>query len=206
MNKAIRLQSGPVAIASVAIVAALAWRFGVRPLEAKAMSLRIEADAAQQELAAARVAGEDVPPDAALVSQVNAVNQQIVSLAGTVQRKPRLHEDLAKVAQDIGVRIGSIEPRGKSGAIASNSSVKIASSSWSAEATGSYEKLARLVDAIETQIPLLRVQGFRMQGGGPLPGAPEATILLEFTNLTLTQDPPEGKTTGAGNARSEVKP
>ncbi|MDX2116698.1 MAG: hypothetical protein SFY96_00785 [Planctomycetota bacterium] len=181
-----RLQTGPLQIACVALVAAAGWRFGLRPLEAKALQLRAEADSAERELRAAETAGELTPPDADLVARVKQADAQVRELATRSTQASRLHEELSRVAQECGVRIASLEPRGRGTPVATNGDLRIANAPWVAEATGSFEGVTRLLDVLEDRVPLSRVQGFRLTGGGPTPGAAETAVSIEFTSFQVS--------------------
>ena len=204
MSYAFKLQAGPIHVAAVTVIAALGWRFGVRPLEAKAMDLRSQADAAEQVITDAKSIGEDIAPDAGIVRQVKAADERLSALASAGQRQSRMHEEVAKVVQECGVRLASIEPRGKSAAAVSNNAVKVTAVAWTVEASGTFDGLTRVLDVLEDRIPLTRVHAFRLVGGGPTPGASEAVLTFDLTSFVVAQTGVE-PSVGAGKAGSQAK-
>ncbi len=206
MTNVFTIRSGPIQVAAVTIVAVVAWRFGVRPIEARAMELRAQADAAEQTIAAAKNAGEDIAPNAEVVRDVKAADARFVALTALGQRQSRLHEEVTKVVQECGGRLASVEPRGKGAAPVTNGAMKVSSVAWTVEASGSFESLTRVLDVLEDRIPLSRVQSFRLVGGGPTPGAPEAVLTFDLTNYVIAPTASETRnaTNGSGGAAKNL--
>jgi hypothetical protein len=206
MSNVRKLQGGPIQVVAVTLIAALAWRFGIRPLESKAMELRAQADVAEQVIGEARAAGDDIAPDEVVVSQVRAADEQLKRLAAIGQRQSRMHEEIAKVVQECGVRLASLEPRGKGGASIANGPTKISAVSWAVEVSGTFAGLTHLLDVMEERIPLSRVQSFRFIGGGPTPGAPEAVLTFDLASYLIASTGTEPSATPTKSAGQSKKP
>jgi hypothetical protein len=213
VNIAIPVQKRATQTVGLTLLCCAAWYFGVRPLEARAVS-----DKAATATLTGKVAG-----GAEVVSGKPQSEQRLLQVtryvdAATEWTKPaenvtELYDALVQTADELGVRLDRIDPvgsprtvagasataglsagatgpQGRRGAIVTGAAGELQRSGYAAEmhgfrlgATGTYQNIVRFVDAVQHHLGATRIGNFRIVASGTDQGSVE--LSLETWHLKL---------------------
>lgn len=156
--------------------AGLLWVVLVRPLHATRGATAAELTEARAMLAQARdVSAQDAQPPAAALERLTEAEGLIDSLWESTPEGQLLYRALSEAVEDQGLILERVEPR-VSGGVAGSEGYRLSAIAYGCEVIGQWSDVVRLLDALEEELGLSRIESFRIVGAEGADGSVRLSV------------------------------